>query len=199
MKLKKTGLILILTLALIGVNESFAQKRNTSTKRETPAKVVKPSVKKTPPTTVHHGKEIVYTKPKPTVNALHSAPAKSKVVKKNGVDYHYHNGKYYKMVNNKYIVTPPPVGIHVPSLPVDFARMIIAGVTYYYSAGTYYNQLKTGEYEVVAAPVDAIVYSLPEEADEVTISGERYYVDDSILYQVVITPDGKGFKVVGSI
>ncbi|MFI3319424.1 MAG: DUF6515 family protein [Rikenellaceae bacterium] len=142
--------------------------------------------------------KVVYTKPTPTVKAVRSVPASAHMVKHKGVNVYINNGRYYNLVNNRYIAVAPPVGIRVSKLPVGYSIVKFLGLSYFYYQGAYYRQNKT-EYEVVAPPQDIIVSTLPEEADQITMDGKSYYLYDGYIYSIVNTPDGKAFKLTGQL
>ncbi len=150
----------------------------------------------------HHYKEkrnkVVYNK-KSSVTVKRSLPRAIKVTHKQE-HFSYQNGRYYKHLRGKYILVSPPRGLRVKVLPVGFITIVIRGRNYYHYEGVYYRKnLELNEYEVVEAPEDIIVYTLPEDTEEVEIDGKIYYESYGTLYKVVVTPEGKAFKVVGEL
>lgn len=141
---------------------------------------------------------VVYKRPTPVVRAVRTLPATAVVIKRNGVRYHYYNGRYYRYNRGRYVIVTAPRGVRIKVLPVGYRRIVIAGKPYFYFQGVYYVSVNNG-YKVVEAPDNIIVYELPEEAEQVEIDGKTFYEYDAKLYKVVTTPDGKGFKVVGDL
>jgi len=87
-----------------------------------------------------------------------------------------------------------PHGKWFDSLPLAFATLIIAGATYYYYEGIYYQRMRDG-YVVVTAPVGAVVTTIPLGCQPVIIDGVPYYTINGVTYrytpcgyQVVPTP-----------
>lgn len=76
-------------------------------------------------------------------------------------------------------------------LPLAAATLIIAGTTYYYGEGVYYQ--RTGsQYVVIPAPVGAVVTTIPPGYQPVIIDGTTYYTINDVTY--MYTP--YGFQVV---
>ncbi len=186
MNIRKSCILSFIVIALLAISENAHAQRT----------VVKTSKNKTVVTT--RGRNVVYTKHTPTIRTIRTLPPTAITVKRSGVHYHCHAGLFYRHIDNRYIVVAPPIGLRIATLPVKATRIILTGRTYYYYGGTYYIKVKK-EYEVVEAPKDIIVYSLPEEAEEIMIDGKRYFIYDNILYTIVHTPEGKGFKVTGKL
>lgn len=79
-------------------------------------------------------------------------------------------------------------------LPLAAATLIIAGATYYYEEGVYY-QRRGNQYIVIPAPVGAVVTTIPAGYQPVIIDGVPYYAINGVTYmstpygyQVVPTP-----------
>ncbi len=79
--------------------------------------------------------------------------------------YFYYDGLYYSYIGGDYVLVNPPMGAYVGTIPSDFRPVIINGVTYYTSNGTYYILTRYHGYRVVAAPV---VYAQPVPVAEYT-------------------------------
>lgn len=92
-------------------------------------------------------------------------PPTRRVVVHNHVNYHYHNGIWYRPHNSHFIVVLPPIGIFVPFLPPFYSVVRLSPTTYYYyAAGVYYSWLPAySTYVVVEAP--------PEDKVEVVSNG----------------------------
>lgn len=182
--MKTIKLLLVAAILLTGA-DTFAKKH--------PKKNSKTVVVKTVPR-----KNVVYRKPVVKVNSYRHLPGKTVVVKHRGVNIHYNAGRYYRYNAGRYVWVAPPAGIRINVLPTGYVSLRIGPKPYFYAHGVYYiNTAKS--YEVVEAPLEAIVPTLPEESEKVEIDGEVYYECYGTLYQVVRTPDGKAFQVVGHI
>ncbi len=119
-------------------------------------------------------------------------------LRRGGVNFYFSAGRYYRHGPSGYIAVAPPIGLRISVLPVGFVVLNELARTLYYYDGVYY--AKSGnEYEVVEAPDEVVVKTLPEETSQVTIDGKEYYVYDSQIYSVVLTPDGKAFKLTGTL
>ncbi len=125
------------------------------------------------------------------------------------VPYYYGDGVFYRHVGISYIVSAPPIGFVVTSLP-DYQVVAINGDTYFVYNGVYYRQVPTG-YEVVSespitveqpAPPAVVVQPAPAPAPTTTYistppSNETFTVNiptNSGNYApVLIRRSGKGF------
>lgn len=136
-------------------------------------------------------------------------PFGAKVIRGGAYDYYYVDGRYYRYINNVYVICRPPVGAVI-------ARSLLNGIVtltnyvvidtygksqrcYTDNDGVYY--IKSGrDYVVVDPPVGAIVYELPYGFEEVTINGAKYYKADKYFYELIYNgPRDYCFKVVGSM
>ncbi len=159
-------------------------------------------VVKTPRRTVvrTNNAKVVYHNRRPAVRVVRTLPKTRVVVNYGGVRYYHSRGVYYRYHNGNYIIIAAPIGIRVNVLPIGYRVVVIGARTYYYYEGSYYIKIEnTEKYQVVKAPDDAVVKTLPEDVEEVEIDGKKYYQYDQTLYKVVVTPDGKAFKVVGQL
>ncbi len=102
--------------------------------------------------------------------------------------YYYCNSVWYQPAYNagevKYIVTAPPAGAELPSIPGPH-KMTVGGKEYYLSNHVFYQQItRNGQtlYVTVDAPPGAKVPSIPEYAVEIEHQGENYYRFDKIFY-----------------
>lgn len=141
---------------------------------------------------------VVYTSKTPTVKVVRTLPPVASVIKYKGVDIYFYNGVFYRKELDKFICIAAPVGLKIKVLPEGYTVVEISGRNYFYYEGTYYLK-SNNEYEVVDAPTDVIVSTLPEEAEHITIDGKDYYLYNGKIYSIVITPDGKAFKMTGEI
>lgn len=171
-------------------NNNTSSKTTTTTSKSTST-----SSKKTTTTKVVTPSAVTYSKT-PVVQSIRSIPSTATVVKKSGISYYFYNGRYYRKESNSYIVVTAPKGVKVTTLPVGYVTLSLLSKTYYYFEGTYYTK-KSNQYEVVEAPEDIVVYTLPAEADLVVIDGSEYYIYDGCIYSIVVTPEGKAFKMTG--
>lgn len=139
----------------------------------------------------------------------HTLPRGVKVIHRGPYDYYFADGRYYRFVNNVYVICHPPVGAVI-------ARTLLDGVItltnyavrdaygrsqrYYTDNGGVYYIKSRGNYIVVDPPVGAIVYDLPYGFEEVTINGTKYYKVDNNFYELIYNgPDNYYFRVVGTI
>ncbi len=183
----KIALIAMLMLfvgsgSVIMAKEQKSKRESNSTKKRI---VVSPS-------------RVVYKKTTPVVKAVRRVPSSAVVVKHNGINIHFHNGLFYRKEPDRYISIVAPIGLRISVLPVGYSLLRLIDRDYYYYEGTYYQEANNG-YEVVEAPDDIIVSTLPEEAEQITVDGKEYYLYNGNLYSIVITPDGKAFKMSGQI
>jgi hypothetical protein len=112
--------------------------------------------------------------------------------------YYYCNSVWYQPAYNagevKYIVTAPPAGAELPSIPSPH-KMTVGGKEYYLSNHVFYQQItRDGQtlYVTVDAPPGAKAPSIPEYAVEIEHQGQSYYRFDKIFY----VKQGDAFVVV---
>lgn len=74
-----------------------------------------------------------------------------------GRTYFFFGGVWFRPDGTRFIVTPPPLGIVVPFLPVTHVSLWIGGSPYYYANGVYYAQVPGQGYAVVEPPPGAEV------------------------------------------
>lgn len=194
--LLKVSMITALGIFVASTEASAVNKK--SDKKSTPSTSSAPKTTTTTKKVVVSPSKVVYKKPTPTVQAVRTIPKTTVVVKNKGLDYHYSNGSYYRYSGGRYIVVPAPKGARVKTLPIGYTLLKLLDRTYYYYQGAYYLQ-SGSSYQVVDAPQDIIVPTLPEESDLITMEGKDYYVYDGCIYSIVLTPDGKAFKMVGQL
>ena len=68
-----------------------------------------------------------------------------------GLEYYYHQGRYYRHTENRYVVAPPPVGAVIVNLPAGHVSFWSDGVQYFYYGNAYYKKAPRG-YIVVDPP-----------------------------------------------
>lgn len=79
-------------------------------------------------------------------------PPSSSVVLHARSRYWFADGVWYAGRHGGYVVTRPPIGLHVHALPAFAAVLAIGALSYHYVNGTYYRAVPQGGYEVVEAP-----------------------------------------------
>ena len=156
--------------------------------------------KRNPQKVVYAKSKRVIIRPR-TVRTVTVLPTGYKTFVHNRNNYYTHNGLYYSLRNNVYVVTPPPFGIRVSVLPVGYRNIRWRNTGYYYYQGSYYNQVNTSnEYEVMEPQIGMIVPELPEEnVEEVNINDQVYYEFDDYLYKQIPTKKGLQYEVVGKL
>jgi len=121
-----------------------------------------------------------------------------------GLFFYYADGIYYRHAVSGFIVSVPPVGLFVPTLPPAHTVFIVDGHTYYYYADVYYvwDNSHTA-YRVVNAPEVVgdyrpgdIVDTLPDGAYTVTIDGKQYYRYADVYFMQAIQGDRIVYIVV---
>lgn len=136
-------------------------------------------------------------------------PVGAKVIHRGPYDYYFADGRYYRFINNVYVICRPPVGAVIARTLLDgvitltnyAVRDAYGRSQRYYTDnyGVYYIKSR-GNYIVVNPPVGAIVYDLPYGFEEVTINGTKYYKVDNNFYELIYNgPDDYYFRVVGTI
>jgi len=139
---------------------------------------------------------------------VHSLPRLAISLSLGALSFYYADGLYYRHHDSGFIVTVPPVGLVVHTLPVGYTVFVHSGRTYYYYADVYYTwDTYRNAYRVVRPPVayydvefapGQVLDSLPDGAYSVTINGAQYYryadtyfmqaiQGDRIVY-IVVTP-----------
>ena len=117
-------------------------------------------------------------------------PQNGNLIAFKGVNYHFHNGIWYKPYKKKFIVFRPVVGVRIKTLPINCYHFTIRNRKYHYYYGTYYALVpKTNEYEVVQPPLGAKVDELPDDCKEKNINGETYYELDETFYSYIESED----------
>lgn len=124
-------------------------------------------------------------------HATHS----SQIIRHNNHDYYYKNGVFYHYTNNKYVVSRPPIGVHVHAIPTP-RIVVLHNVHYYYYYGVFYTMVGHNDYVVVQAPVGAVVESIPEGYEKLIIDGETYYIVDGVQYKAVIYDGEIWYEVI---
>lgn len=195
-KMKFIAVLLTFAICLTPLSDVAAQPKKSPSKGQSPSpsKSPSPSVKKF----TAKPSQVKYVKRGAPTKSVQKLPPSAVTINRGGVSLHFSGGRYYRRGPGGYVAVAPPIGLRIGVLPVGFVVLNTLAATYYYYDGVYYE--KSGnEYEVVKAPDDVVVKTLPEETSQVTIDGKEYYVYDSQIYSVVLTPDGKAFKLTGTL
>ncbi|SJZ61092.1 DUF6515 family protein [Sediminibacterium ginsengisoli] len=121
---------------------------------------------------------------------FYSVPSASIRLTFGGLPYYYSGGIYYRPYGNYYRVIPPPIGIHISTLPAGYWPMRWGGGAYFYFNGIFYRHQNNG-YEVVRAPVGADVPEIPRDANVVVIDGNKYYEYNGTYFQEFTRSDGE--------
>lgn len=121
-----------------------------------------------------------------TTVTKYKATKNAHYVKHGTVDYYFKKGVFYSYdpIHKHYVVSRPPVGLRVPTIPQS--RIIyLHDVNYYYYYGVFYRRVAS-VYEVVLPPVGAIVESIPDGYEQLMINGNTYYIVDGVQYKAVV-------------
>lgn len=151
--------------------------------------------------------------PRPSVHFygyyIERLPYGAKIIHRGPYDYYYVSGRYYRYINNVYVICRPPVGaIIAKSVLNNLLRLTNYAIRDAYGRshryytdddGVYY--LKSGSnYVVVDPPIGAIVYDLPYGFEEVTLNGTKYYKVDDNFYELVYNgPNDYYFRFAGAL
>ena len=154
-----------------------------------------------------------YMRPRPSVHFYgyytKTLPVGAKIIHRGPYDYYYADGRYYRYINNVYVISRPPVGAIIAKSVLngllrltDYVIKDALGRTQRYYTdddGVYYVK-SNNNYIVVDPPVGAIVYELPYGFEVVTINGTKYYQVDDNFYELVYNgPQDYYFRVVGTL
>ena len=122
-----------------------------------------------------------------------------------GRPYYAHGGVYYRPYVYGgvpyYYPIPPPYYVSYSSIPVGAVVIVVAGMTYAVSQGTYYKETTNSQgqpsYETVPAPTGAALQTLPPERVLVTLGGTAYYVYANTFYRrIIVDGDSERFVTV---
>ena len=154
-----------------------------------------------------------FMSPRPSVHFygyyVNTLPLGAKIIHRGPYDYYYVDGRYYRYIDNVYVISRPPVGAVIARAVLDglvrltnyVVRDAYGKSQRYYTDddGVYY--IKSGSnYVVVDPPVGAVVYELPYGFVEVIINGAKYYRVDDNYYELIYNgPNDYYFKVVGTL
>ncbi len=190
----KATMLTAFTMVLFSV-ESVAQTRDRDYRdNDKQVKVVRKASNKR----VISPSRVVYHRPSPVVRAVRTLPHSAITIRKNGVTLYFHAGRYYRPEPGRYVTVSAPVGFRIKTLPIGYKVVRTAGRSYYYYAGTYYIK-RDNRYQVVEPPQDIVVYTLPREAELVMIDSKDFYLYNGVIYDIVMTPQGRAFKAVGQM
>ncbi len=142
--------------------------------------------------------KIRYKNTRPKTVVVRSLPGNAVVVRHKKVAYHFHDGRYFRLINGRYMAVVPPRGIRIRTLPANFIRITINSRPYFYSQGIFYVQYKN-EYEIVSPPDGAEVDMLPEDAEVVVVDNQEYHEFGGTLFLRVNSNGKVRFRVSGRI
>lgn len=163
-----------------------------------------------PPKQAH---KVPYMRPRPSVHYYgyytKVLPVGAKIIHRGPYDYYYADGRYYRYINNVYVISRPPVGAIIAKSVLNGLLRLTDYVIrdaygrnqrYYTDDDGVYYLKSNNNYIVVDPPVGAIVYELPYGFEEVTINGTKYYKVDDNFYELVYNgPQDYYFRVVGTL
>jgi hypothetical protein len=89
------------------------------------------------------------------------------------------------------VVPVIPYGTIYPRLPAGYTILYLAGATFFFHMGTYYER-HGSNYVVVKAPIGATISVLPDNTTRVVVDGVTYYTCNGTYY----LHDGSGYVVV---
>jgi len=128
------------------------------------------------------------------------------------IEYYYSCNVYYVYVEEEeeYVVTRPPIGAVVETIPDYGEKVIVEGETYFVADGIQYKAvivnaeiwfkvikvIDDNEYAVVDLPIGALIEIIPEDRELLFIDGETYFIAEDIQYKAVIVNDEIWFKVL---
>ncbi len=197
--------VILLSLSLLfmlsaGSELTYAAGNNKQPSSKTSKTVKSPSSKQpTHSSSSYKGKPVTVvksSKPK-TVSKL---PPTKHPVKHNGVDYYRSGSKFYKKVNNRYVITTLPFGIRVPIIPAIHSIFRFNNINYYSAEGVIYRETTNNQYEVVEPQIGMVVPELPMvNVNQVSIDGMIYFEFEGLLYKQIPTVSGVQYEVVGSL
>ena len=104
----------------------------------------------------HHNRPYRYSNLPRCGSIINIRPTNSNIIAFRGVNYHFHNGIWYKPHKKKFIVFRPFIGIRIKTLPPNCHHFTLRNRKYHYYYGTYYAHIPdTDEYEVIQPPIGA--------------------------------------------
>ncbi|MFI3306231.1 MAG: DUF6515 family protein [Rikenellaceae bacterium] len=137
---------------------------------------------------------------RPAVKSVRTIRSSHATIRHNGVLLHISKGKFYRQVNSKYILSMPPIGVRVKTLPSSRVLFRYDNRPYYCYGGVIYRKIDSGEYEVASPKEGMIVPELPETGvTELSIDDKIYYEYDEILYKAVPTKRGVQYEVIENL
>ncbi|WP_157594961.1 DUF6515 family protein [Psychroflexus tropicus] len=177
----------LLLILLASINTAEAQKRDRRF-RGKPVVVVKPRPGLRPA-------RVVVT---PRPRTLSRLPNTARRIVFRNTTYHVVNGVYYVPRRGNFVRIVPRPGLRVATLPASVFRFTLRGTAMIYFQGVYYRTVENG-YEVIAPPLGATIPELPDDAEMVEIDGRIYYEHNKALYQLIQTPEGDAYEVIGQL
>lgn len=103
-------------------------------------------------------------------SVIRELPHNHRVVRYHDHNYYFSGGVWFRPSAGRYVVSMPPVGMIVPFLPSAYTTVWVAGMPYYYAAGSYYVWApEYRAYRVVELPTGAAVKEEPEMPDKLFV------------------------------
>lgn len=97
-------------------------------------------------------------------------PVRRSPIRYRSTDYFFQRGAWYRRSNSRFIVTIPPFGIVIPTLPPFYATIWARGIPYYYANDVYYTwRPNRNGYMVTEPPEEIREVEPPLLADELFI------------------------------
>jgi hypothetical protein len=196
--LKNTVISVLIVAFIMLSNSSFAQHQHNK-QHKGHAKQGNAKVKKGNHQPHRYARNKVVVVKHRKVRTVKTLPTGYKTIVHNKVNYHQHNGTFYRTINGAYTVAFPPRGLRIKLLPKGHKKFLIAGINHFYYKGIYYKQVDNN-YEVIEPPVGTVVSELPQDDIEVvTIDGQQLFEINGTLYKTIGTPENLNYEVVGNI
>ncbi|MFI3268436.1 MAG: DUF6515 family protein, partial [Rikenellaceae bacterium] len=138
---------------------------------------------------------------KPNQAYIQYLPSRHVVERHNGISYYRCGARYYRRINSRYVVVPPPAGLIVSLAASILDIILFDDMRYYYSDGIMYRRINnSNNYMVIEPEYGMIVPELPDvNVSEVYIDGITYYEFNEVLYLPIPTAVGVQYQVSGNI
>lgn len=131
---------------------------------------------------------------------LNSIPRKTKSFEFNDIEYFCHQGNFFLLDNEKYLLVEPPRGLKVKELCEGYERIIRGGaVVYYHNGNFYYQKPKTKGFSIVNGPIGAQITKIPENSVKAIINGEEYFVYFNAVFKATPTRSRDIYTLAGYI
>lgn len=117
---------------------------------------------------------------------------------KSNKTYKNNHNKNYSYGNHHNV--PAKVGVRVPTLHRNFARIDVGNSVYFYYNGVFCMPDRVyHDYRVVTPPMGIIVNSIPNYAVRMVIGGHKYWSVEGTIYKQIYFGNRPAFKVVGAM